>query len=84
MSNVHSLDELIKRIPRDSVVELQRLITESADVLGLVVLSWNEGHVELGTQNPDGTTSAVLVRSSQSNKRAQYIYLVFLQLAYCY
>lgn len=59
LSNVHSLDELIKRIPRDSVVELQRLITESADVLGLVVLSWNEGHVELGTQNPDGTTSAV-------------------------
>ena len=32
LSNVHSLDELIKRIPR---------------------------HVELGTQNPDGTTSAV-------------------------
>lgn len=58
-SDIHSLADLIKRIPRDTVVELQRCITESADVLGLVVLSWNQGDVELGTQNPDGTISAV-------------------------
>ncbi len=59
LSNIHSLDDLIQAIPRDTVIKLQQLITETADILGLVVLSWNRGYIELGVQNPDGTTSAV-------------------------
>lgn len=59
LSSVHTINDLIKIIPRETILEIQQLISSTADALGLVVLSWNKGYVELGTQNSDGSISAV-------------------------
>ncbi|MEY8445375.1 hypothetical protein [Enterococcus ratti] len=59
LTSVHTIDDLLKQLPQKTVVEIQQLVSSTAETLGLVVLSWNQGYVELGTQNSDGTLSAV-------------------------
>ncbi|WP_165004779.1 MULTISPECIES: LPXTG cell wall anchor domain-containing protein [unclassified Enterococcus] len=57
LSGVSTLDDLIKALPRDVIVQIQQHVTAAANALGLVVLSWNQGDIQFGVQNSDGTTS---------------------------
>ncbi|MDT2706176.1 MULTISPECIES: hypothetical protein [Enterococcus] len=63
-TNVTTLEDLVKVLPRDVIMQIQRHVTAAADALGLVVLSWNGGDIQLGKQNADGSTSPVFSTGS--------------------
>ena len=63
-TNVTTLEDLVKVLPRDVIMQIQRHVTAAADALGLVVLSWNGGDIQLGKQNAAGSTSPVFSTGS--------------------
>lgn len=64
MTGINTLDDLIRALPRDVIMQIQQEVTRVADALGLVVLSWNGGNIQIGAKNADGTTSPAFSTSS--------------------
>ncbi|OTP12322.1 hypothetical protein A5844_000554 [Enterococcus sp. 10A9_DIV0425] len=64
MSGVNTLDDLIRALPRDVILQIQQEVTRVADALGLVVLSWNLSDIQIGMKNADGSTSLAFSTNS--------------------
>ena len=64
MTGVNKIDDLIRALPRDVIMQIQQEVTRVADALGLVVLNWNGGNIQIGVKNADGTTSPAFSTSS--------------------
>lgn len=80
LSSVHTINDLIKIIPRETILEIQQLISSTADALGLVVLSWNKGYVELGDKTLMARFQQCSTRNNRLNKREHSLSQAFLQL----
>lgn len=64
MSGINTLDELIRALPRDVIIQIQQEVMRVADALGLVILSWNGSDIRIGVKNADGTVTPAFSTAS--------------------
>lgn len=79
LSNVNSIDELVKALPRNVIVQIQGYVTAAADAIGLVVTSWNGGYVQLSQKTTSGksaTTTTPVYSTGSAVKQTGANYIV--------